>query len=112
VPDLDRTFGALADPTRLAVVGLLGKRPLCSGDLARALSISRPTMSRHLGVLRRAGLATETSLDEDARVRVYRLQQEPFSELKGWLAEVELFWGAQLDSFKAHVEQRHPRRRP
>jgi len=108
---LDDTFAALADPTRRAVIALLREKPLRSSDMAAALSTSRPAMSRHLGVLRRAGLVEEESPDDDARVRVYQLCREPFSELRTWLDEVEEFWTDQLAAFKAHAEGRARRRR-
>jgi DNA-binding transcriptional ArsR family regulator len=79
--------------------------------MAEALSTSRPAMSRHLGVLRRAGLVEEDGLEDDARARVYRLRRPPFSELRSWLDEVEAFWTLQLSAFKAHAERRRPRRR-
>jgi DNA-binding transcriptional ArsR family regulator len=68
--------------------------------------MSAPAMSRHLRVLRTTGLVEEDSLEEDARVRIYRLRPEPFAALRSWLDEVESFWGDQLGSFKAHVEKR------
>jgi len=108
--DLDRTFTALADPTRRAVVGLLRKRPLRSGEIARALATSRPAMSRHLRVLRRAGLVDEEAGDDDARARVYRLRQERFADLRRWLDEVEAFWSDQLRGFKVHAERKLGRR--
>ncbi len=109
--ELDAVLGALADPTRRAVIGVLGKRPLRSGEIASTLDTSRPAMSRHLRVLRRAGLVEESSLDEDARSRVYRLRPQRFAELRGWLEEVEAFWGDQLAGFKAHAESRGKKRR-
>ena len=105
--DLDQTLAALADPTRRAVVGLLRKRPLCSSDMAEALATSRPAMSRHLRVLRQAGLVEEESPEDDARVRMYQLRPEPFGQLRSWLDEVEAFWGEQLSAFKAHAERHH-----
>jgi DNA-binding transcriptional ArsR family regulator len=108
---LDQTFGALADPTRRAVVALLRQGPRRSSEMAAALSTSRPAMSRHLRVLRRAGLVEEEGLDDDARVRMYQLCREPFSELRAWLDEVEAFWAGQLRSFKAHAERKQGRRR-
>jgi DNA-binding transcriptional ArsR family regulator len=104
--NVDRTLAALADPTRRAVVDLLRKQPLRASDLADALSLSRPGMSRHLRVLRQTGLVDEDSLEDDARVRMYRLLPRPFAQLRGWLDEVEAFWGDQLDAFKAHAERR------
>jgi DNA-binding transcriptional ArsR family regulator len=103
--DLDGTFAALADPTRRRVVELLRKRPRRAGELAAAFGMSPPAMSRHLRVLRRTSLVEEDSLEEDARVRVYRLRPERFAALRGWLEEVEAFWGEQLVAFKAHAER-------
>jgi len=105
------TFAALGDPARLAVIDLLRKQPLRSGDIAAALELSRPTTSRHLGVLRRAGLVEEVGVEDDARARLYQLRPERFGELREWLAEVEAFWGEQLRAFQAHVEAKARRRR-
>jgi DNA-binding transcriptional ArsR family regulator len=107
VTGLDGTLAALADPKRRAAVELLRKGPLRAGELAASLDLSPPAMSRHLRVLRTSGLVAEDHGGEDARVRVYRLEQKPFSELKGWVEDVERFWTLQLGSFKRHVERRH-----
>jgi DNA-binding transcriptional ArsR family regulator len=109
--DLDNTFSALADPTRRRVVELLRKKPRRAGDLAAAFGMSAPAMSRHLRVLRRTHLVEEDSLEEDARVRVYRLRRERFAALRGWLDEVEAFWGGQLEAFKEHAERTRKGRR-
>lgn len=109
--DLDKTFSALADPTRRRVVELLRKKPRRAGDLAAAFGMSAPAMSRHLRVLRRTRLVEEDSLEEDARVRVYRLRRERFAALRGWLDEVEAFWGGQLEAFKEHAERTRKGRR-
>jgi DNA-binding transcriptional ArsR family regulator len=102
--DLDGTLAALADPTRRRVVELLRQRPRRAGDLARAFRVSAPAMSRHLRVLRRRGLVEEERMEDDARVRVYRLRPERFRDLQTWLREVEAFWTDQLGAFKAHAE--------
>jgi DNA-binding transcriptional ArsR family regulator len=107
--DLDTTLAALSDKTRRGVVELLRHRPRRAGEIAAELAMSRPAMSRHLRVLRRAGIVREEALDADARARVYRLERRPIAELRGWLEEVEAFWGEQLRSFKEHAERR---RRP
>jgi DNA-binding transcriptional ArsR family regulator len=107
---LDRMFVALADPTRRGVVELLRKKPRRAGELAEAMSMSPPAMSRHLRLLRSSGLVEEESLEEDARVSVYRLRHEPFVALRSWLDDVEEFWEGQLDSFKAHAEKKAKRR--
>ncbi len=101
---LDGTLRALSDPARRGVVDLLRREPQRAGDLARALSMSPPALSRHLRVLRKTGLVTETSEPDDARVRVYCLRRERFTELSAWLAELDAFWTEQLDAFAAHVK--------
>ena len=84
---------------------MLRKRPRRAGELAAALSISPAAMSRHLRVLRKSGLVAEDALEEDARVRVYRLRPERFAGLRHWLEEVEASWAAELEAFKEHVER-------
>jgi DNA-binding transcriptional ArsR family regulator len=106
--DLDRTLLALADPTRRRVVDLLRKSPQRAGDLAEALSISAPRLSRHLRVLRRSGLIEDAGVAEDARVSLYRLRRERFVTLRSWLDQVEQFWTTELAAFKAHVERTRP----
>ena len=107
---LDTTLEALADPIRRGAIDLLRKKPRRAGELADALEQSAPSMSRHLRVLRKSGLVVEDGIEDDARVRVYRLRAEPFRALSDWLAEVEAFWGVELAAFKAHAERtRKPR---
>ena len=103
--DLDRTLAALADPTRRRAVDLLRDGPRRAGELAEALAMSPPAMSRHLRVLRASGLVEERHDGDDARVRVYRLRRRPFAEMRRWLDEVETFWAGELADFKAHAER-------
>lgn len=103
---LANTFTALADPARLAVIGLLRRGPLRSSEIAQRLALSRPHTSKHLQVLRKAGLVEERGDDEDARARVYQLRAAQFAELRGWLDDVEAFWSDQLQAFKAHAERK------
>lgn len=100
------TFAALADPTRLAVIGLLSQQPRRAGELADTLDLTPPALSRHLRILRRSGLVAEEGIEADARVRIYHLRREPFDELGAWLEDVRQFWTGQLDAFKTHVEKR------
>ena len=109
--DLDRTLAALADPTRRAIVERLRSKPQRPSEVAEALSMSRPAMSRHLRVLRRAGLIAQEALEEDARARLIQLRTEPLSRLRVWVEDVEAMWNDQLQSFKAHAEQVHRRHR-
>ena len=103
---VDDTFAALSDPTRRAVIDLLRKTPLRAGEIAEKLGVTPPALSRHLRVLRRAGLIVDDEPEHDARVRLYRLNPKAFSSLKAWLGEVETFWGGQLESLKKHAERR------
>jgi len=103
---LDRTLAALADPNRRAAVQLLRRKPRRAGELSEALAMSPPAMSRHLRVLRKTGLIEGDEHEHDARVRIYRLRREPFSELRKWLEDLEGFWSAQLQSFKERAERR------
>ena len=110
-PNLDETLLALADPTRRRVVDLLRKKPRRAGDLAAALEVSGPRLSRHLRILRKSGLIEDSGVDHDARVSLYRLKPEPFETLKDWLQEVESFWTMELAAFKAHAERTRSKRR-
>jgi DNA-binding transcriptional ArsR family regulator len=104
-PSLDRTLEALADPSRRRVVDLLRERPRRAGELAHAVRISFPAMSRHLRTLRESGLIEEERDAFDSRVRIYRLQPERMAELKAWLEETEELWSRQLAAFKAHMQK-------
>jgi DNA-binding transcriptional ArsR family regulator len=107
---LDRTFAALADPARRRVVDLLRVEPRPAGELAAAIRMSPPAMSRHLRVLRQYGLIEEErARRDDARLRVYRLRQRPFSQLRDWAEGIEAFWADQLASFKEHAERKGKR---
>jgi DNA-binding transcriptional ArsR family regulator len=103
--DLGRMFEALADPTRRGVVELLRREPRRASDLADAMHMTRPAMSRHLRVLRHSGLVA-TSHEADARVRVYNLRSEPFDALRMWLHEVDQLWTAQLGAFADYVKKK------
>ena len=104
-PDLDATLSALADPTRRKVVDLLRAGPRRAGELAATVEMSAPAMSRHLRVLRASGLVEAELVDDDARLRLYRLRPERFVALQAWLDQVQAFWAEQLGSFKAHAER-------
>lgn len=102
---LDQTLAALADPHRRRVVELLRERPRRAGELAEALGLNPPALSRHLRTLKAGGLVEEAHPDFDARVRIYSLRPEPMADLKAWLTETERLWVDQLAAFKAHLEQ-------
>src|SRR5689334_1364018 len=92
-PARDAAFSALADPTRRAVLDLLraGTRP--AGDIARAFPVSRPAISKHLRILRRAHLVEER---REGRHRMYQLNPEPLKSVDSWLNRYRQFWTASL----------------
>src|SRR5947209_11854855 len=100
----DSAFNALADPTRRAVLDLLraGTRP--AGEIARAFPISRPAISKHLKILRRAHLVDE---HRQGRHRFYQLNPEPLKTVDQWLDEYRRFWTANLESLKSFVESEY-----
>lgn len=102
---LDRTLAALADPHRRRVVDLLRERPRRAGELAEATALSFPAMSRHLKTLRVSGVVEEDRDAFDSRVRIYRLNTKPMTELKTWLEETEQLWTSQLAAFRAHLQK-------
>jgi DNA-binding transcriptional ArsR family regulator len=105
VADLDGAFAALADPTRRAVIRALLRKPLRAGELAARVEMSPPALSRHLRVLREAGLIIEESIEADARVRVYTLHVHAFAPVKDWLAQVDELWREQLQALKERAER-------
>ena len=100
---LDETLAALADPVRRRAVELLAVRPHRAGELAEALGVAAPAMSKHLRVLRQRGIVTEASPEFDARVRIYSLRSAPMADLRAWLASAEQGWAQQLAAFAEHV---------
>ena len=105
---MDR-FEALGDPTRRRIVELLAAGEQSAGDVARAFAISRPAVSRHLRVLREAGIATARS---EAQRRVYRLEPAPLAEMEAWLARYRSFWTQRLDRLERHVRSKPRKGKP
>jgi DNA-binding transcriptional ArsR family regulator len=101
----DELLDALADPTRSRIVELLAHRPMTAGEIHAAFPIANPAVSRHLRVLREAGVITELPVS-DRRVRLYTLRPEALEPLVGWFEELSRNWQSQLDSFKDHVAMR------
>jgi DNA-binding transcriptional ArsR family regulator len=96
---VEATAAAIADPTRRRVLELVRDRELAAGDIAREFEISRPAVSRHLRVLRRARLVNER---RDGRRRLYRADPSPLGELQTWL---DAYWTARLSALKALAEE-------
>lgn len=100
---VDRTLTALADPHRRLIVELLRVQPRRAGEIAEAVGLNPPALSRHLRTLKACGLIEEAHPEFDARVRIYTLRPEPMAHLKSWLEQTEELWATQLAAFKAHL---------
>jgi len=100
------TFHALADPTRRAVLDLLRQGSQPAGRIAQAFPLSRPAISKHLGLLRRAHLVEER---RQGRHRFYHLNPAPLQAVDSWLDQYRRFWHANLASLKTFVEAEHAR---
>lgn len=99
---LNRTFAALADPTRRAIVArLTDGEPLAVGEIARTFPMSLPAVIKHLDVLTDAGLVTRTRVGRNVQCR---LAPAPMGEAMDWLARHLKFWNASLDALEALLE--------
>jgi DNA-binding transcriptional ArsR family regulator len=102
----DTTFCALSDPTRRAVLDLLRQGGQPAGRIAQAFPVSRPAVSRHLRLLRRAHLVRER---REGRHRFYHLNPSPLRAVDSWLSQYRSFWQMSLSSLKTFVESQHPK---
>ena len=96
------SFAVLAEPTRREILDLLrdGERPV--GDLVDRLAISQPAVSKHLRVLRDAGLV---EVRADAQRRLYRVRPQPLAEIDEWLAPYRRLWSRSFDRLERHLEE-------
>jgi DNA-binding transcriptional ArsR family regulator len=99
-------FNVLGEPRRLAILDLLrdGERPV--GDLVDLLRLSQPAVSKHLRILKEAGLV---EVRPDAQRRLYRIRPEPLAELDDWLAPYRQLWTTHLDRLEQHLDRRRKR---
>jgi DNA-binding transcriptional ArsR family regulator len=95
------TFEVLAEPTRRRILDLLRERERSVGELVSRLTISQPGVSKHLRVLREAGLV---EVRTDAQRRWYGLRPEPLSEVDAWLEPYRRFWAQRLDALEQHLD--------
>ncbi len=96
------SYAALAEPHRRQILDLLRDGELPVGDLVERLRLSQPAVSKHLRVLRDAGLVV---VRPDAQRRLYRLRPEPLTEIDEWLAPYRRLWARSLDSLEQHLEE-------
>ena len=97
----EATFQVLADPTRRAMLDLLRSGTQPAGQIAKAFPVSRPAISKHLRLLRRAHLVQER---REGRHRLYQLNPEPLKAVDSWLEEYRVFWQSSLTNLKTFVE--------
>jgi DNA-binding transcriptional ArsR family regulator len=95
------TFDVLAEPTRRRILDLLIDTEQPVGDLVATLDISQPGVSKHLRVLREAGLVEART---DAQRRIYRVRPEPLAEIDAWLQPYRRLWAGRLDALERHLD--------
>jgi DNA-binding transcriptional ArsR family regulator len=100
------TFDVLAEPTRRRILDLLRDEERPVNELVRRLDISQPGVSKHLKVLRDAGLV---EVRQDAQRRLYRVRAEPLAEIEEWLAPYRRLWGTTLDALERHLDETEDR---
>jgi DNA-binding transcriptional ArsR family regulator len=99
---LDRTFGALADPTRRRILAQLAKGDECVTDLARPHAMSLAAVSKHLIVLEKAGLVKR---QRKGRVHSLALEAKPMQEARAWIDRYRKFWEGNLDQFEKYLDK-------
>src|SRR5579863_8186642 len=97
----EATFQALADPTRRAVLDLLRRGSQPAGRIASAFPVSRPAISKHLRILRRAHLVEQR---REGRHRFYQLNPDPLRAVDSWLEQYRRFWSTSLSNLNTFVE--------
>lgn len=100
--DREAIFHALADPTRREILDLLRTAERSAGEVADQFPVSRPAISKHLRVLRQAGLVRRR---KEAQARIYRLAPEALREVDRWLDRYRVFWAARMHDLKRYVEE-------
>lgn len=99
---------ALADDSRVQIVELLARQDMTAGAIADHFTVSRPAVSKHLRVLRDAGLVTVTP---DANRRIYRLDPRPLDDLASWAEQQRQLWEVRLDALGRHLDAKAARRK-
>lgn len=102
---LDATFGALADPTRRAILRRLAEGAASVGDLAAPFDMSWPAVTKHLKVLERAKLVRR---EKDGRIHTMHLEAEPMRDARAWIDEYRVHWERQLDALAEFLEHTIP----
>lgn len=98
---MNEVFEILAEPNRRTILDLLRNGEQTVGGLVDRLTISQPGVSRHLRILRDAGLVTVRA---DAQMRLYSLKAEPLADLDAWLEPYRRYWNRHLDALERHLD--------
>lgn len=105
---MESVFAIIAEPNRRAILSLLAASEQSVGEIERRLRMPQPTVSKHLRVLRDAGVVEATV---DAQRRLYRIKPEPLQELEAWLAPFRRLWSGHVDALERHLDRMEPRSR-
>ena len=105
---VDTVLQAVADGSRRTLLEILRDHPATAGELADALPIARPGVSRHLRVLREAGLV---DVRQEAQRRIYSLRPEPLAEVDSWLGDYRVLWRNRLDALHTEIAREKKRSR-
>jgi DNA-binding transcriptional ArsR family regulator len=109
VKTMESSFSIVAEPNRRAILSLLAASERTVGEIERQLQMPQSSVSKHLRVLREAGLVESRV---DAQRRVYRIRPEPLQELDAWLDPFRRFWTAHVDALEQHLERMEQKGKP
>ncbi len=99
---MESAFGIIAEPNRRAILGLLASSERSVSEIEQQLRMPQPSVSKHLRVLREAGLVEARV---EAQRRVYQLRPEPLMEVDAWLAPFRRFWSTHVDALERHLDR-------
>jgi DNA-binding transcriptional ArsR family regulator len=102
---VESVFAIIAEPNRRAILSLLIASEQSAGEIERHLRMPQPAVSKHLRVLRDAGVVESTV---DAQRRLYKLKPEALQEVEEWLAPFRRLWSTHVDALERHLDRVHP----
>src|SRR5690349_7020816 len=102
---MESAFAIIAEPSRRAILSLLASSEQSVGDIEEHLQLPQPSISKHLRVLREAGLVESRV---DAQRRLYRIRPEPLMEIDAWLEPFRRLWSVHVDALERHLDRLHP----
>lgn len=103
---METVFKVIAEPNRRAILSLLARSEQSVGEIQERLHVPQPTVSKHLRVLREAGIVEATV---DAQRRIYRLRPAPLQEIDAWLAQFRQLWSVHADALERHLDRMDPK---